>query len=69
MDQIALRIKAFYGTLENAVKIQFWVALTVYVFVAIIKKRLRIELSLYTILQRLSIILFEKIPIYQLLTE
>ena len=64
-----LRIKAFYGTSENAVKIQIWVAITVYVLVAIIKKRLRIDLSLYTILQILSITLFEKIPIYQLLTE
>ena len=64
-----LRIKAFYGTSKNAVKIQIWVAITVYVLVAIVKKRLRIELSLYTILQILSIALFEKIPIYQLLTE
>ena len=58
-----LRIKAFYGTSQNAVKTQIWIALSVYVLVAIMKKRLKIDLSLYTILQILSVILFEKIPI------
>ena len=64
-----LRIKAFYGTSENAVKTQIWIAISVYVLVAIIKKRLKIELSLYTILQIFSITLFEKKPILQVLTE
>lgn len=64
-----LRIKAFYGTTENAVKTQIWIAITIYVLVAIIKKRLHIDLSLYTILQILSITLFEKMPIYQAFTE
>ena len=64
-----LRIKAFYGTSENAVKSQIWIAVSVYVLVAIIKKRLKIEQSLYTILQILSVTLFEKMPIYQALTE
>jgi hypothetical protein len=64
-----LRIKAFYGTSENAVKTQIWIAISVYVLVAIIKKRLKLEASLYTILQILSVTLFEKVNIYQLLTE
>jgi len=64
-----LRIKAFYGTSENAVKTQVWVAVSVYVLVAIIKKRLRLEHSLYTILQILSITLFEKTPILQVFTD
>jgi hypothetical protein len=64
-----LRIKAFYGTSENAVKTQIWIAISVYVLVAIIKQRLKIDLSLYTILQIFSITLFEKIPILQVLTE
>ena len=63
-----LRIKSFYGTSENAVKTQIWIAISVYVLVAIIKKRLRFDLSLYTILQILSITLFEKMPILQALT-
>lgn len=63
-----LRIKAFYGTSENAVKTQIWIAISVYVLVAIIKKRLKLELSLYTILQIFSVSLFEKIPILQALT-
>lgn len=63
-----LRIKAFYGTTENAVKTQIWIAISVYVLVAIMKKRLKIDLSLYTILQILSITLFEKKPILQVLT-
>ena len=64
-----LRIKAFYGTSENAVKTQIWIAISVYVLVAIIKKRLKLDLSLYTILQVFSITLFEKMPILQALTE
>ena len=64
-----LRIKKFYGTSENAVKTQVWIAISTYVLVAIMKKRLKIDLSLYTILQILSISLFEKKPIYQVLTE
>lgn len=64
-----LRIKAFYGTSENAVKSQIWIAISVYVLVAIIKKRLKIEQSLYTILQILSVSIFEKMPIYQTLTN
>jgi len=60
-----LRIKAFYGTSENAVKTQIWIAVAVYVLVAIVKKRMKIGLSLYTILQILSLTLFEKTPLYQ----
>jgi hypothetical protein len=63
-----LRIKSFYGTSENAVKTQIWVAVSVYVLVAIVKKQLRLnDLSLYTILQILSVTLFEKAPLYQVL--
>lgn len=64
-----LRIKAFYGTSENAVKTQIWIAISVYVLVAIIKKRLKTDLSLYTILQIFSITLFEKMPILQAFTD
>jgi hypothetical protein len=60
-----LRIKAFYGTSENAVKTQIWIAISIYVLVAIIKKRLNLDLSPYTILQILSVTLFEKTPILQ----
>jgi transposase len=60
-----LRIKAFYGTSENAVKTQIWIAVCVYVLVAIVKKRLDLDHSLYTILQILSVGLFEKTPILQ----
>lgn len=63
-----LRIKSFYGTSENAVKTQIWIAISTYVLVAIMKKRLKIHSSLYTILQILSISLFEKMPILQALT-
>ena len=64
-----LRIKVFYGTSENAVKTQIWIAVSVYVLVAIVKKQLRLDdLSLYTILQILSITLFEKAPLIQVLT-
>ena len=62
-----LRIKAFYGTSENAVKTQLWTAIAVYVLVAIVKKRFRLEASLYTILQILSVSLFEKTPLDQAL--
>ncbi len=64
-----LRIKKFFGTSENAVKSQIWIAISTYVLVAIMKKRLKIDLTLYTILQILSISLFEKKPIYQVLTD
>jgi len=64
-----LRIKAFYGTSENAVKTQIWIAVTVYLLVAILKKRLKIEASLYTILQVLSVTSFERVPLNQLLTN
>jgi hypothetical protein len=64
-----LRIKAFYGTSENAVRTQLWVAVSVYVLVAIIKKRLDIRLSLYTILQVLSLTVFERMPLKQVLTD
>jgi hypothetical protein len=64
-----LRIKAFYGTSENAVKTQIWIAISVYVLVAILKKGLRVKLSLYTMLQILSVSLFEKTPILQLLSQ
>ncbi len=62
-----LRIKRFYGITENAVKTQIWIAITVYVLVAIVKKRLDTQGSLYTILQILSLTLFEKTPLDQLL--
>ena len=64
-----LRIKAFYGTSENAVKTQIWIAVSTYLLVAIAKKMLKIELSLYTILQILSVSIVEKMPIYQVLTD
>lgn len=58
-----LRIKSFYGTSETAVKTQIWIAVSTYVLVAIIRKRLRLESSFYQILQILSLTLFEKMPI------
>jgi IS4 transposase len=64
-----LRIKKFYGTSENAVKTQIWVAVSVYVLVAIVKKRLDLDASLYTLLQILSVTLFEKMPILQALSQ
>ena len=64
-----LRIKKFFGTSENAVKTQIWIAISAYVLVAIMKKRLKIDLTLYTILQVLSISLFEKKLIYQVVTD
>jgi len=64
-----LRIKTFFGTTKNAVKTQIWIAISVYVLVAIIKKQLNLDLNLYTILQILSVTLFEKVPIVQVLME
>jgi len=63
-----LRIKSFYGTSENALKTQIWIAISVYVLIAIIKKRLDLELSFYTILQIFSVTAFEQLPIIQILT-
>jgi hypothetical protein len=63
-----LRIKAFYGTTENAVKTQIWIAIAVYVLVAIVKKQMHLDLTLYTILQILSVTLFEKTPILEALS-
>ncbi len=64
-----LRIKVFFGTSENAVKTQIWIAVSVYVLVAIVKKRLNISASLYEILQILSLTMFERIPLDQLLNK
>jgi hypothetical protein len=64
-----LRIKAFYGTSENAVKAQIWIAISIYVLVAIAKKRLNLQHSLHSILQILSITILEKTPILQVLSQ
>lgn len=64
-----LRIKSFYGTSENAVKTQIWIAIFVHVIVAILKKQLRLSVSLYTILQTLSVTVFERMPLIQLFTN
>jgi transposase len=64
-----LRIKTFFGHSENAVRTQIWIAVSVYVLIAIIKKRLKLEASLYTILQILSVTIFERLPLNQLLTD
>ena len=64
-----LRIKAFYGTSENAVKTQIWIAVSAYVLVAIVRKRLAVEASLYQILQVFSLTLFEKTPILRALQK
>jgi hypothetical protein len=64
-----LRIKAFYGTSENAVKTQIWIAVSMYVLVSIVKKRLGLKQSLYTILQILSVTLFDKTPILRAFSE
>jgi len=64
-----LRIKAFYGTSENAVKTQVWIAISAYVLIAIIKKQLKLDQSLYTILQILSVTLFEKTPILEAFSD
>jgi IS4 transposase len=63
-----LRIKSFFGTSENAVKTQIWIAVSVYVLVAIVKKRLKLEASLYELLQILSLTMFERTELRQLLT-
>lgn len=63
-----LRIKTFYGTTENAVKTQIWIMVSVYVLVAIVRKRLHLEISMHEILQILSLTLFEQSPLNQLLT-
>jgi hypothetical protein len=63
VDQQHLRIKRFYGTSENAVKTQIWIAVSVYVLVAIVRKRLNIEASLYTLMQVFSVAIFEKVVI------
>ena len=64
-----LRIKSFFGTTANAVRTQLWIAITVYVLVAILKKELQLKASLYTILQVLSLTLFEKTPIQEILSQ
>jgi hypothetical protein len=64
-----LRIKHFYGTSDNAVKTQIWISICVYVMIAILKKQLKIEGSLYRILQLLSINAFEKVPLVEVLTQ
>jgi len=64
-----LRIKSFFGTTENAVKTQVWIAVSVYILVAIIKKRLNLDMNLYTILQILSVTIFEKVPLLQIVTD
>jgi len=64
-----LRIKSFYGTSGNAVKTQIWIAISVYVLIAIIKKRLNLVHSFYTILQIFSVTTFEQVPIIQVLTD
>ncbi len=64
-----LRIKAFYGTSENAVKTQIWSAISVYVLIALVKKRLNLDITLYTFLQILSVSVFEKVDILQLVTN
>ena len=64
-----LRIKSFYGTNENAVKTQIWIAVSTYILVAIAKRRMALQPSLYTILQVLSVHLFEKTPIQQAFSD
>ena len=64
-----LRIKAFFGTSENAVKTQLWIAVSVYVLIAIVKKRLNLQASMYELLQILSLTMFERTPLDQLLTK
>ena len=64
-----LRIKAFYGTSENAVKTQIWIAISVYVLIALVKKKLNLDITLYTFLQILSVSVFEQVDIFQLVTN
>ena len=68
-DKKNLRIKAFYGTSFNAVCIQIWTAISAYVLIAILKKRLEIDMELYKILQIVSINPFQKVLLYELLTD
>jgi hypothetical protein len=65
VDQAAPPVKRFLGNSENAVKTQIWIAVSVYVLVAIVKKRFDLDASLYTLLQIFSVTLFEKMPIQQ----
>jgi len=69
MDQTASQNQAFYGTSENAVKTQIWIAVGIYVLVAIVRKRLGLDASLYQILQIFSVTLFEKMPLLQVFQE
>ncbi len=69
MDKAASANQILFGTTENAVKTQIWIAVSVYVLVAIVKKRLNISASLYEMLQILSLTMFEKIPLDQLLAK
>ena len=64
-----LRIKFFFGTIENIVKIQIWITVSVCVLVAVIKKRLKLEAKFYTILQVLSVTIFGRLPLVQMFTE
>ena len=64
-----MRINAFFGTSEDAVKLQFWIAVSDYALVAIVKKRLKLSASLYEILQILSLTMFERIPLDQLFAQ
>jgi len=64
-----LRIKWFYGTSENAVKTQIWIAVSVYVLAAIVRKRLKLDASLYTLMQVFSVTVFEKTPIESVLFQ
>jgi hypothetical protein len=64
-----LRIKAFYGTSQNAVKTQIWIAITIYVLIAILKKELGLSVSIYQILQVVSVTVFERGPILQALQQ
>ena len=67
--QAELEIKRFYGTSPNAVRTQIWIAISVYVLVAIVKKELNLEISLHTLLQVLSVTLFEKMPLQQAVAD
>ena len=64
-----LRIKTFYGTSENAVKTQIWIAVSVYVLVAIVRKRLKLDVSLYTLMQVFSVIVFEKVSMESIIFQ
>ena len=64
-----LRIKTFYGTSENAVKTQIWIAVSVYVLVAIVRKRLKLDVSLYTLMQVFSVTVFEKVSMESIIFQ